>query len=223
VSDTVLAISPHLDDAVFGCGDWLGAHPGAVVVTVLAGRPPAGTPLTPWDAAAGFAPGDDVVGERRGEDARALAVLGARPIWLDFLDAQYGEPPDGATLAAALEAVFKRVAPTTALVPLGLFHSDHALVHAAALDCARRERQARWLAYEEPTYRGLPEALAGRLDALRKAGVTVAPHPDGSESSADTKLQAIRCYASQLRALQTPGRPGWRAALEPERYWRIVV
>ena len=47
---------------------------------------------------AGFGPGDDVVGERRREDAAALAVLGAVPRWLDFPDPQYGERPARAVL-----------------------------------------------------------------------------------------------------------------------------
>ena len=50
----VLAISPHCDDAVFGCGDVLAVHAGAAVVTVFAGSPAPAAALTRWDAAAGF-------------------------------------------------------------------------------------------------------------------------------------------------------------------------
>jgi len=53
-SGPVAVISPHLDDAVFACGELLAARPGSVVITVLAGRPPRDLPLTPWDAASGF-------------------------------------------------------------------------------------------------------------------------------------------------------------------------
>src|SRR4051812_4728612 len=86
LSDTepVMIVSPHLDDAVFGCGELLGARPGSVVVTVFAGAPPTYETVTEWDALAGFRAGDDVMAARRAEDRDALAVLGARPVWLDF-------------------------------------------------------------------------------------------------------------------------------------------
>jgi len=39
MSGDVLVVSPHCDDAVFSCGDFLVAHPRASVVTIFAGRP----------------------------------------------------------------------------------------------------------------------------------------------------------------------------------------
>jgi len=47
----VLAVSPHLDDAVLSTGRLLAACAGAVVVTVLAGFPEPGLALTDWDRA----------------------------------------------------------------------------------------------------------------------------------------------------------------------------
>ncbi|HZP43596.1 MAG TPA: PIG-L family deacetylase [Candidatus Binatia bacterium] len=217
----ILAVSPHLDDVVFACGDLLGAHPGAVVVTVLAGRPAPGTPLAPWDADAGFRPGDDVIGARRREDAAALRHLGARPVWLDFRDAQYEPPPARAAVARALAASIAAAHPTIVLVPLGLFHSDHALVHDAALDVRRGDGGRAWLAYEEPTYRRVPGALAARLAALAARGVRAGRVPAPAPSASAAKRAAVACYASQLRALATPGRPGAAALLEPEGYWRL--
>src|SRR4051812_5407345 len=129
----LLVVSPHLDDAVLGCGQLLFRQPGATVVTVFAGRPPAGTALTEWDAASGFSPGDDVVGARRAEDRAALELLGAEPYWLDHLDSQYGASPSVTEVAASLGAVVTTLTPSTVVIPLGLFHSDHALAHAACL------------------------------------------------------------------------------------------
>jgi LmbE family N-acetylglucosaminyl deacetylase len=223
VTERLAAVSPHLDDAVFGCGDGLAAHPGAVVVTVFAGRPPSPQPLGEWDAAAGFVPGDDVVGIRREEDACALRVLGATPLWLDFLDAQYAASPDVPTLTAALDAALTTIAPQTVLIPLGLFHNDHALAHEAALACARHGDGRRWLAYEEPMYRLLPEPRARRFAALGVAGVAVAAESPVAARATPLKRSAMLCYRSQLRALDTPGRPGWHDALEPERYWRLSM
>ena len=65
-------VSPHLDDAVLGCANFMAAHPGATVVTVFAGNPPEypTDPMRKWDVQSGFAPGDDVMETRRHEDAR---------------------------------------------------------------------------------------------------------------------------------------------------------
>ena len=93
------------------------------MITVFAGRPPR-RDLTAWDAAAGFGPDDDVVGSRRAEDARALALVGAAPVWLPFLDSQYGAAPDAAAIAAGLERAIARAGALTVLIPLGLWHSD---------------------------------------------------------------------------------------------------
>ncbi len=46
----VVVVSPHLDDAVLGCGQLLAAWPGATVVTVFAGKPAVyPTPQREWD------------------------------------------------------------------------------------------------------------------------------------------------------------------------------
>ena len=137
----VVVVSPHLDDGVFGCGQLLAAHPGSVVVTVFAGRPPRYDGLTAWDAAAGFRPGDDVVGLRRDEDRAALALLRARPVWLDFRDAQYGDSPSVDAVSGALEAAIREVDAPSVFIPLGLFHSDHHLAHDASLGVMRRRQE----------------------------------------------------------------------------------
>ncbi|HEX3177028.1 MAG TPA: PIG-L family deacetylase [Methylomirabilota bacterium] len=213
-------ISPHLDDAVLGCGALLAAMPGAIVITVFAGRPPADAPLRAWDAAAGFSAGDDVIGIRRAEDAAALRCLGAEPLWLPFLDAQYEQTPSVDEVAEALDGVLCARGPATVCIPLGLFHSDHALAHAAALEVRARHRSWGWLAYEEPMYRRVPGALADRLEALRKADISAIPLPP--RVATVEKRDAIACYASQLRALATPGRPGHADALAEERQWKLL-
>src|SRR5262247_2386488 len=84
--ERIAIVSPHLDDAVLGCGRLMARHPGATVVTVYTGKPAAyPDPVTRWDGLAGFAPGEDVLGARKREDEKALAQLGARPVWLDFV------------------------------------------------------------------------------------------------------------------------------------------
>src|SRR5690349_18531517 len=100
----LVAISPHLDDVALGCADLVAAYPRALVITVIAGRP-GPHELTEWDARCGFGQGDDVMGARRLEDDAAIRQLGARPLWLDFLDRQYApewSSPDPGLIAEAV-------------------------------------------------------------------------------------------------------------------------
>jgi LmbE family N-acetylglucosaminyl deacetylase len=215
--DGVLVISPHLDDAVFSCGDWVAAHPGATVMTVFAGVP-GGTPeCTPWDAACGFADAREAVAARRLEDGAALAMLSAKPLWLDFLDSQYLQTPGEDELSEAMDGVLERTAPATVLVPAGLYHSDHAIVHKAVLRLCRAQPQRHWIMYEDALYRRRAGRLQQRLAALLADGFCATPvaaearHPG-------RKHAAIACYRSQLRALGKPA-----DVVAPEGYWRLEV
>lgn len=216
----MLLVSPHCDDVVFACGDVVARHPGAVVVTVFAGGPRPAPPLTRWDAASGFGDGDDVMAARRAEDRRALEVLEAVPVWLPFLDAQYGASPSAAEVADALHTVIACARPASVLAPLGLFHSDHRLAHEACLLARERGPLTRWLLYEDAIYRRL-DALAGsRLSHLRAAGFRLTALSTGDPAS-PRKRRAVAAYRSQLRALAMPGHPGVHDVFAPECLWSV--
>lgn len=217
----VVVISPHLDDAVLGCGQLLAMHPGSVAITALAGPPARYETVTVWDAAAGFGPGDDVIAARRAEDRAALAILHARPIWLDFLDDQYGDSPSVARLARGLERAITATGLTTIYIPLGFFHNDHTLTHAAMLRVRGRHPSFAWFGYEEPNYRLVPRLQSERLRALRAAGITATPAGLSSDAGRDAKRAAVAEYRSQLRALTAPGMPGMMDVFAAERYWRL--
>ena len=122
--ERVLLFSPHFDDAALGAAHMLGAHPDSLVVTVFGG-PPAQYPDPPsdWDALGGFRAGDDVVALRREEDAAALKVLDARPLWLEFVDHQYLAPNERAApeaIADELSRVIDDEDPTAVFLPMGL-------------------------------------------------------------------------------------------------------
>ena len=219
----LVVISPHLDDAVLGCGQLLAARPGAVVVTAFAGRPAAYPELTSWDARAGFKPGDDVVAARRAEDRAALALLRARPVWLDFPDPQYGPRPSLDALSEALERAILASAADLVMIPLGLFHGDHELTHAASLEVMRRRPGPAWFAYEEPIYRRKPNLVEEQLAALRRAGIDVRPAGASSERGREPKRRAVARYRSQLRALAVSWDDGHADAFEPEQYWRLTI
>ncbi len=217
----VVVISPHLDDAVLGCGQLLFMHPGSVAITALAGPPARYETVTVWDAAAGFGPGDDVIAARRAEDRAALAVLHGRPVWLDFLDDQYGNSPSVARLARGLERAIIATGMTTIYIPLGFFHTDHKLTHAAMLRVRDHHPTFAWFGYEEPNYRLVPHLQSERLQALLAAGIVATPAGASSDAERDAKCQAVAEYRSQLRALTAPGLPGMADVFAAERYWRL--
>lgn len=221
----LLVVSPHLDDAVFGCGELMLRKPGALCVTVFAGVPRDPDRLTDWDRDAGHASALEALACRRGEDAAALRLLGAVPHWLPFTDDQYGErtPATRAEVAAMLIALIDAHAPDTIAIPLGLFHRDHVLTHEAAVVALRARPACDWLAYEDALYRRIPGLLSERLAALAAHGLPAMPW-GALESAADSpKRRAVRRYGSQLRALSRPGRPGDVDLFTPERYWHLAA
>jgi LmbE family N-acetylglucosaminyl deacetylase len=220
----LLTISPHLDDAVFSCGDVLAAHPGSVVVTVFAGIPSSPPALTDWDAACGFLDSRAAVPIRRREDHGALQILQARAVWLDYPDNQYGGTPDISDLLQPLMSLVLEWHPQRLLVPLGLFHSDHLLASDTLLEVFRRSADARLSchAYEEVPYRRLKGAVQARLADLFQAGFELTPAAPNMPVST-LKHAAIEQYRSQLRGLTSHGRPGYQDAYLPERYWEVRI
>ena len=75
VVEPVAVLSPHLDDAVFSCGDLIAASGEAVVATVCAGMPPSRETLTEWNAVCGFGSARHAITARREEDRAALSAL----------------------------------------------------------------------------------------------------------------------------------------------------
>jgi len=214
-----LVVSPHLDDAVFGCGQWLARHPGSIVATVFAGVPPDADVRTPWDASSGFGLGAaEAIAARREEDARALGLLDARPLWLPYCDSQYGHTPAVDEVAQRLHALLQEANAEGVLLPLGLYHSDHLLAHEATMSALRSLGRTQALAYEDALYRGLPGVLQRRLAALLEAGVESTPAPTQPQGFDQAKARAVAAYASQLRAF---GERGHDDLARPERLWTL--
>lgn len=217
-SRPLLVVSPHLDDAVFGCGNALAAHPDSVVITVFAGTPRHGAMATDWDRQCGFADAASAMQARREEDRRALAALQARPLWLDFCDRQYDEPATPRDVAAELERVLRGLPAGPVLIPFGLFHSDHLLAHEAGMLALSLLPDRLPLAYEDALYRALPGLLQQRLAALAQDGVCATPTPLPGALDERAKRQAVQAYASQLPLFGDDGLDDlWR----PERCWAL--
>lgn len=213
MSVPLLVVGPHLDDAVLSCGRLLAAHPGSVVVTVLAGRPPDDR-LVDWDRRGGFRPGDDVVGRRREEDRHALRLLRARPVWLEFRDEVYRDdaPLDADAVRRAVAAAVDEHDPALVALPLGLHHPDHRAV-ADAVRGAAGERPVRLYA-DQPYATDFPHLVQPRLAG--REGLRPVAGPAGHRWR---KTLAIARYRSQVRALGA-GIPR-RIGAVAEAYWEV--
>src|SRR5688500_13646524 len=121
---SLLALSPHLDDAVFACGDLIASQPVTFVATVFtAGPSPGDGRRRLWDADCGFHDGQPVMRVRRAEARAALSLLAALPMWLPFRDAQYRAHGEVTDVATVLDAVIRCLRPSMLAMPLGMFHS----------------------------------------------------------------------------------------------------
>lgn len=189
----VAVLSPHLDDAVLSLGAAIaGARGEVTVVTVFAGDPDSTGAAGEWDSRAGFSTAGEAARARREEDALACSDVGARPVWLPFVDHQY--PPDGD------EAVWARLVDAlggaeTVLVPaFPLIHPDHGRL----LELVERN--------------GLPGRRLGRyVEQPYAAAWTDGSPGDGWASLAAglpqrvAKLRACGRYVSQLPLLRNSG------------------
>ncbi len=227
----IVVVSPHFDDAALGAAHLIISHPGTTVVTVLAGQPPAyPDPVSEWDAAGGFASGDDVVAARQEEDRAAMAAMVAVPVWLDFPDHQYLAPevrPTPQDVAPALEEAIVGADPTSVFLPMGLANPDHVLTHEAGL----RVRSAlagtgaglRWFCYEDAGYTHLPGLLAWRVSKLFRHDLWPTPAVVPVVPDMAAKRAAIAQYKSQLAPLEKDHLLSERlAANVPEQYWRLA-
>lgn len=218
----LIVVSPHLDDGVLGCAGLLARRAGSIVCTVFAGEP-AVAMRTDWDEASGFADAHEAVRARRREDERALALCSATPLWLEFLDGQYGASPDVADVAHALAEQFARFDAYLPVCPLGLWHPDHQLVGAACRLLLQTGRLARYIAYEDAIYRAMPGVLDAGFRRLEAEHLRVSRmHAQAfgrlpARKIAAIKRRAVGTYPSQMRAFG-PFPPDVK---RPERYWQV--
>lgn len=204
----IVAVSPHLDDAVFSVGGTLarlGERADVLVVTCFTGSvdPATATPFalsTQLDK--GLGADVDYMALRREEDRRALGTLGIVGKHLDLLEAPHrgyasapelfaGRRPDdevAGPLATALEPLLADADLVLAPQALG-DHVDHQWVGAVVAELVPVARRAWW--------RDTPYVVK-RPDAQPM------PHVDGEAVVVDVgetlerKVEAVCCYVTQV-------------------------
>ena len=220
--ETLMFVSPHLDDAVLSAGGLIAAaaslgHP-VVVATMFAGSPTA--PVTSrfgrslvevWGLG-----GTDPMAGRRAEDLRATAELGAEAVHLPLLDALFRRDGDGAhiyedvtdvfsgfpaqddpaieSVRTALDGIVERLRPAALIGPMGIGgHVDHVLVRDAI--AGLQLEKTHLVTYEDLPYASADAATeAGRIRGLSPVAVLF----DGHWSA---KARAVTAYVSQLSAV----------------------
>ena len=211
---TILAVSPHLDDAVFSAGGALATAAAAgfevIVATAFTQSVPDPTGfalLCQTDK--GVGPETDYMALRRQEDADACARIGAEAVWLDLPEAPHrGYGSAGALFgdvrgadADTWRAVCDRLAPLIAdrqpdvvLSCQGLGgHVDHRHVVRAVREASRDVPDVVSWWRDVPYALRDPSAQAdGDLDGLRPVGLPLAVE------ALTVKLDACAAYASQL-------------------------
>lgn len=202
---TTLFVSPHLDDVVLSCVAHVAEarRRGRVIV------------------ATAFGAGQT---ERRKEDARAMALLGAEQVVLPGRDAperlaiapgfasllltRYPrETDDREALLTALRPLVQAASVTELVLPLGVGgHVDHRIVHTIH-DAWSPELNVRF--YEDQPYARLHGALAARMNELgaQPFDETGEPArlPSPTVTAAEARASALTVFAPLVAASADPG------------------
>ena len=225
-----LALSPHLDDAVFSAGGTLarlaleGWHVVVATIFTASVAAPGGFALA-CQLDKGLEASTDYMALRRDEDARSCRLIGAEPVWLPFREAPHRGYESAAALFAGLRAddavadaigpalrlLLDTWQPALVLAPQGVGgHVDHlALIHAVrAIDPA-----VPTLWWRDYPYAIRPERSIEPLAALFAAFDAVQAPLD--ETSRAAKCRAALAYASQV-GFQFGGPDALRAKLSEQ-------
>jgi LmbE family N-acetylglucosaminyl deacetylase len=199
-SGTLVALSPHLDDAVFSIGAFMHeqARRGLEVrvVTVFANDPSAPGPAGAWDAMCGFTSVAAAAWARREEDRRACAIIGADAHWLAYGDESYGRPANDDEVWGDIEDAIAGCA--LLLVPgFPLRQADHAWLTQLVMQ-RRTELPCVLGFYAEQPYAWA--ALARGHIAAPPLSLEFARMPAAAKDRV-AKFRAAAQYRSQLRAL----------------------
>jgi LmbE family N-acetylglucosaminyl deacetylase len=216
-------ISPHLDDAIFSCGQLIHARKGTMITTILAGFPPG--EHAGWSSqTTGLSVAEDANLARREEDQRASRALGARTNWIDIPAQEYGPGASTSERLLRIEQSIVAAVSTTEVrsvfIPLGLTHPDHIIVSDAALRAVLASDVESYVYMEMPYGQARPGRVRRRL---RRIGRQCNVDPlESFVGDLRRKSEAVNAYSSQVETLQRGfGKYFDRVFTDPERYWRV--
>ena len=230
----LLALSPHLDDAVFSAG-------GALAMRVEAGWRVAVAPLFAGNVAAprgfalacqldkGLGAEVDYMALRRAEDGLACALLGVASVHLPLLEAPHRgydsaaelfkaphtDDPVRQPLTEALTALIREHAPDELWAPRALGgHVDHVLVHLAVRSLGPVARRLWWTDWPYCDRAAPADPQADTVAGLDWVDVAL------SLQAQARKADACAAYVSQLGFLfgGEAARRRRRAAVSGERF-----
>lgn len=230
-------ISPHLDDVALSCGGRIlrerALGRSVLVVTVFTADAGPCREIPPHVRAR---VGD--MAERRREDERAMARLGADFLWLDHPEALFRDRAYHTLvgvlsrlvasdrdwivrLASEFEHLVERARPRRLYCPLGIgHHADHRVVFEAALLLAERWSGGPTVTdrpphpevcfYEDAPYALIPYLTEHRLDMVRARSTREEAAPSHSIWARAREAYATMMTLSSVRA--EVGHAMWRAA-----------
>ena len=249
-------LAPHYDDVALSCGGTVAAlrdeGERPLIVTLFGGLPGGTLSAFALDMHRRWGVGaKDALAARRQEEACAAAHLGAESHWLDFPDAIYrgerytSDPelfgnvhPSERGVPRALEGALlaylhgRGITADRFYVPLAVGnHVDHQ--HARELGRRLAAAGNEVLAYEDYPYAGDPGGLEEVRRCVESRGSGQSLTRILTEEQLRRRIDAIRCYASQLPVIfRQQGDPAeatqqWallRGRGRPaERFWPLLA
>lgn len=196
----VLVVAAHPDDEVLGCGATLArlADAGARVSILILGE--GATSRQDERRPAEVA---DALEELSGSARRAAEVLGAREVWTEGLPDNRFDTVALLDVVKRVEAAKARANPTLVLTHhAGDLNVDHQVTQRAVLTAFRP------LPGEEPADLYAFEVLSSTEFAGPAAGSAFLPDTYVDvEATLERKVEALRCYASEVRPDPHPRSP----------------
>jgi LmbE family N-acetylglucosaminyl deacetylase len=190
MTERILVIAPHPDDEILGVGGTIAKHAAAgdevTVLTVAGHRPPLYK--------------EEHYQETVAEARRAHAIVGVKTsLFLDIPATMLGNEPVHVFNGKIVSAV-REVAPTIVLVPYPDRHVDHRVVFESAMVATR------------PVGFGVDIRIVAAYETLSETHWN-APHIEPNftpnwvvdiSDHIDKKLEALRCYATQIPPFPGP-------------------
>lgn len=218
----VCFVSPHLDDAALSCASFLSKNPGSIVITALSGAPD--TDHDGYNATTtGETYAPKAIAQRRREDADAMALLSAQPVWIDLYDNdylhQFPRTADKHDIMAAIDREIEEAQAAAVVAPLGFVHSDHVAVSNACLQLSLASTREWYLYMDMPYAQTFPKELDRRLRDVRRVFEVESLEP--FPANGERKREAVKCYQTQYGPISRDQSGFEPAMIASEQYWRV--